>query len=63
MLTNFTLMEFDELTTLVVPTIVNHAQSIGGHYNLFHIKNLILNVNFGVVDYAFHCRVCIKELN
>jgi hypothetical protein len=56
-------MEFDELTTLVVPTIVNHAQSIGGHYNLFHIKNLILNVNFGVVDYAFHCRVCIKELN
>jgi hypothetical protein len=31
---NFTLAEFDELTTLMVPTIVSHAQSIGGNYNL-----------------------------
>jgi len=34
MLTNFTLAEFDELATLMVPTIVSHAQSIGADYNL-----------------------------
>jgi hypothetical protein len=33
-LTNFTLVEFDKLAALMVPTIVSHAQSIGGHYNL-----------------------------
>jgi hypothetical protein len=33
MLTKLTLVEFDKLTTLVVPTIVNHAQYIG--MNLF----------------------------
>jgi len=31
MLTNFTLVEFDKLIALVVPTIVNHAQYIGMH--------------------------------
>jgi hypothetical protein len=31
MLTNFTLIEFDELATLLVTTIVSHARSIGGH--------------------------------
>ncbi len=30
-LTNFTLIEFDELATLPVTTIVSHARSIGGH--------------------------------
>jgi hypothetical protein len=34
MLTNFTLAKFDELATLMVPTIVSHAQSIGADYNL-----------------------------
>jgi hypothetical protein len=29
----------------------------------FQIKILILNVKFGVVDNAFHSRVCIVELN
>jgi len=31
MLTNFTLIEFDELATLPVTTIVSHARSISGH--------------------------------
>jgi hypothetical protein len=33
MLINFRLVEFEELAALVV-TIVNHAQSTCGHYNL-----------------------------
>jgi hypothetical protein len=34
MLTNFTLVEFDELEALMLPTIVSHEQSIGGYHNL-----------------------------
>ncbi len=33
-LTNFTLIEFAKLVALVVPTIISHAQSTSGHYNL-----------------------------
>jgi hypothetical protein len=32
--TNFKLVKFDELATIVVPTIERHAHSIGGHHNL-----------------------------
>jgi hypothetical protein len=31
-LTNFTLVEFDELALLVAPIIVHHAQFIGEHH-------------------------------
>jgi hypothetical protein len=31
-LTNFTLVEFNKLALLVVPTIARHAQSIGEHH-------------------------------
>lgn len=33
-LTNFALVEFNELVTLAMPMIVNHAQFISGHHNI-----------------------------
>jgi hypothetical protein len=47
-LTNFTLVEFDKLPTLVVPTIVSHARFIGGHHNLTSNQNF--DFKCGVLD-------------
>jgi hypothetical protein len=44
-------MEFDELLALVVPTIISHAWSTSGHYNLE--INFKLDFRFEILGLEF----------
>jgi hypothetical protein len=52
-LTNFTLVEFDKLPTLMVPIIISHARFIVGHHNLTSNQNFdfkCLNMGFWIKE-------------
>ncbi len=52
-LTNFTLVKFDELTLLVAPTIVRHAQFANEHHIQVLDLRFALKFNFNTLHLGF----------